>query len=123
MSVKYREYGRSPLSNMETKHLERALRLATLSTMRSKHGALLVVNGKVLSVGVNVQRNDVAPHIKHVHVSDHAEANALRGLSDLSKCTLYVARINYVGAPMYSKPCVYCQRLIKVLNLKQVIHT
>ena len=122
---KYREYGRAPLSNVEIRHIHRALRLASLSTMRSKHGALLVAGGKVLSVGVNTQRNDVAPHIDHIHVSDHAEANAIRsvGSEALSKMTMYVARINYAGMPMYSRPCVYCQQLIKTMKLKGVIHT
>ena len=124
MTIKYRQYRQHLLSNIETNHINRALRLAALSTMRSKHGAILVAGGRVLSVGVNTQRNDVAPHIRHQDVSDHAEANALRGLSGpSSKLTMYVARINYLGEPMYSKPCVYCQRLIRTMGLKQVIHT
>ena len=93
--------------------------------MANKHGAVLVVGGKVLSVGVNTARNDVAPHIEHIHVSDHAEANAIRGipLEALSKTTLYVVRINAQGKPMYSMPCIYCKRLISGANIKAVIHT
>ena len=124
-SPKYREVGRTALSNIEKRHVARALRLAELSTMRSKHGAVLVQGGKVLSVGVNTQRNEVAPHIEHQFVSDHAEANALRGygFEGVSKMTLYVARIDYKGDKMYSKPCIYCQHMIRRLRLKAVIHT
>lgn len=124
--TKYRQVGRSPLSNVETKHVYRALRLATISTMKSQHAALLVAGGKVLSVGINTQRNDVAPHIAHIEVSNHAEYNAIRGYGteyDLSKMTLYVVRIDYKGRPMFSRPCIYCTDLIRRLELKAVIHT
>lgn len=68
-------------------------------------------------------------------ISLHAEIcaikNALRtiNLSDLSKCTLYIARSKYFDQdrtsviPGLAKPCSGCMRAIATFGIKKVIYT
>lgn len=87
---------------------------------------MLTAGGRVLSVGINTNRND--PLIigeAQLKNSIHAEVAALRawGGTGLKNATIYVARLGKAGDPVYSKPCENCQKALKDAGVKKVIYT
>lgn len=115
------------LSKKDRKILNRALRMAQLSTCTHRHGAVVTKSGRTLGVGINVDRN----HPDHVsnpkyEAAIHAEIAAIKACgrnADLRGATLYVARAGRNGKAMMSKPCVNCQEVIDMLGIKRVIYT
>lgn len=90
-----------------------------------RHGAVVVKNGNVLSVGTNIDKNHpnvVSPeHIKP-GCSVHAEVAAMRRVrGDLSGATIYVARVSKAGLPALSRPCSACERAIDAAGIKRVV--
>lgn len=83
---------------------------------RHKHGAVLVANGRVLSLGLNTERDGGFP-------SRHAEWHAIR--EHLShRATLYVARISKAGLVSNSCPCGACMNmLVNFSQVKEVFYT
>lgn len=108
-------------------HLTRASLVACLSTERYRHGVVIAKGNRVLSVGVNSNRN--VP----LNCSDpkrqagiHAEVAAIKGLPkgiDYSRLTLYSARVTKTGEPAMAKPCENCQTLIDILGFRDVFWT
>jgi tRNA(Arg) A34 adenosine deaminase TadA len=117
----------SNLSNQERRHLARALSLAGLSTMRNKHGAVIVAGGRVLSVGVNRRRNDPKFHATTpLELSVHAERAAIKSLGatfNTAGLTMYIARLSGTGQPLLSRPCSECWNYLAHRNFKEVIYT
>lgn len=103
------------------------MKVAELSTAKQRHGAVIYKGGSVLSVGVNAVHNDPLFTGEFTrNPNTHAETQAIRACSpdiDLSNATLYVARVNKRGEPMYSKPCKTCQEAIDLAGIKKVIYT
>lgn len=115
------------LSNSQQTRLLRALKVAELSSANQRHGAVIYKGGSVLSLGVNTVPND---HLSTGEFTGspntHAETQAIRACGpdvDLSNTTLYVARVNKNGIPMFSKPCKTCQEAIDLAGIKKVIYT
>lgn len=124
--IKSRVAGRTALSNSEKRHINRALTLANLGTMRQKHGAVIVSGGRVVSVGINTYRNDPRHAVPSDALSVHAELAAIKALgigADFRGMTMYVARINSAGKAMLSRPCTECWSRLTRLGFKEVIHT
>lgn len=114
------------LSKTHRSRLNRAIRLAHLSEERQRHGSAIYKGGSLISVGVNVVKND--PYIIGDAASNpnhHAETMAIRaaGTSDLRGATLYVARINRIGKPMMSRPCRTCMEAIELAGIKKLVYT
>lgn len=85
-----------------------------------------MAGGRVLSVGINSNRND--PSVigdAQLKYSVHAEIAALRawGGTNLKNATIYVARLGRSGDPMMSKPCENCQKALKEAGVRKVIYT
>lgn len=111
------------MSNRDRVHLARALRIASTSTERIKHGAVVVKSGRVISVGVNTFRNHPNTVSDPEHESSyHAEINAIRGL-DVEGATIYVARVNRMGHSRMSKPCNACRGALAYAGIKRVVWT
>lgn len=103
----------------------------------AKVASLITLRGKVIAYGHN-HRKSHPFQAKYGNNSDciffHAEThvikNALNRISvhDLSKCTLYVARVKkdnkkkelYYGL---AKPCRGCQKCIEEFNINKVFYT
>lgn len=121
------EYTGTSLSNREKSFLSVARYLATKSTSRRRHGAIIVKSGRVLGSGYNKDRNDplyVSPHHIKTHCSRHAEISAiLDANSNVGGAVLYVARVNRQGKDRNSRPCQRCASVIEVLKIKKVIYT
>lgn len=115
------------LSNTDKTRLTNAMKQASLSTAKQKHGAVIYRGGSLISVGVNISRND--PYFigeECINPNHHAETMAIRACSpsaNLSNAILYVARINKKGFPLLSKPCKTCTIAIEQAGIKKVIYT
>lgn len=115
------------LSNKDKARLEHAKKVASLSTCKFKHGAVVVRGGRVLSVGVNSYRNfpmdfSVMPRDSS---SVHAEEAALAvlGGKDARGATMFVARVNNIGEERMSRPCSRCMRRLRKAGIKRIIYT
>jgi len=112
------------LTLVQQRHLEHALRLSELSTCKQQHGAVVAKGKRVLSVGVNRNRNNPC-NVSNPKVNSalHAERAALKTLEftdvDFSRVTLYVAR----SENRLSRPCELCWKYIEHLGVGQVIWT
>lgn len=116
------------LSNRDNAYLSVARYLASKSSARKTHGAVVVKGGRVLGTGFNKVRNHpaiVSPeHIK-TDCSYHAEEVAIReaGESNVKGAIIYVARVNRHGNDRDSKPCPKCSALIDRVGIKRVVYT
>jgi dCMP deaminase len=111
------------LSKREKSFLNLASKIAESSTMKKKHGAVVVRSGRVLAVGVNRFRNhpsQIETHRIKEDCSIHAEVDALNRC-DPRGATLYVARINNRGEHRMSRPCPLCARVIKEAGIKKIV--
>lgn len=113
--VSYTGPAQGYLSRKETSWLYAALRLAALSEMSRKHGAIIVKGGRVLAFGINVNKG---------LYSMHAEMVALNKCNkeELKGASIYVARVSN-GEPRMSRPCDVCQHAIADVGIKKVFYT
>jgi deoxycytidylate deaminase len=112
------------MNTREQSHLNRAIRIARESTCRQKHGVVIAKGPRVLAVAVNEDRNNpnncTNPKLE---ASYHAEFKALMQTINANDATLYSARVNNRGEPLYAKPCASCQKIIERAGIRKVIHT
>lgn len=114
------------LSKKQKAYMNVARFLATKSTMRHKHGAVVVKSGRVLGMGYNKRRNDprnLNPGRHRYDSGCHAEMSALKNVSDPRGAIIFVARVNRSGNDLLSKPCEICASELKRLGIKKVIYT
>lgn len=113
------------LSNQGRRWLNQAARLAGLSTCRVQHGAIIVRGGRVLSVGINSDRNSPAivedPKTEAAYHAEQAAIRAYKG--SLEGASIYIARTNRKGVWRMSKPCLRCQAAIKSSKIRNVYYT
>lgn len=98
----------------------------------SKHAAGLVYKGKVIALGVNQYKthpimlrfgkNDKALYL-HAEIDCMVRCIQRYGDAMLSKCSLYVLRLDKLGRISNSCPCSGCQRAIEAFGIKKVFHT
>lgn len=116
-----------PATNTHKSRIKRALKAAKLSDARQRHGAVIYKGGSLISIGVNVVKND--PYFcgdACKNPNNHAETMAIRACGpdfDFSNAILYVARVNRSGKPLNSKPCATCEEAIEASGIKKVYHT
>lgn len=94
-----------------------ALGVATTSTCRFKHGAVVVKHGRVLGSSPNKMKNS-PKYVDWRHSSIHAEIAALKKAGWPKRATVYVARVNNLGEARLSKPCANCQEVLDGLRCK-----
>lgn len=114
------------LTNAEAVHLRRALAVASTSTMRQQHGAVIAAGKRVLGVAVNSSRSHPLVCTNPQSESAfHAEVAALRQFRnvDLRHATLFVARLMRGGGAGLSKPCVRCQGALDLSGIGKVVWT
>lgn len=107
------------LSKKDIKFLSMAMGVATQSTCKFKHGAIVVKHGRVLGASPNIQKNDPA-FVNHKFSQVHAEINAMRKAGWPVKTTVYVSRINSFGKAMLSRPCANCKEVLDSYKCKVV---
>jgi deoxycytidylate deaminase len=112
------------LSRRSQAFLNQAVTIATNSSCRYKHGAIIVRGGRVLSVGVNSTRNfclNVTNPV--IDSSYHAEWAAIKACVNPAGATIYIARANRKGEARESMPCDRCMRHIAEAGIKKIVYT
>ena len=114
--------------------VDEAMNLAKNSTMRSKHGSIIIdKKGNVISSAWNTAtlgKSNIDERYKNGEkISRHAEENVLRFADPRKLCgaRLYVVRCGQDDQPLNSKPCKRCMAIInscmKKYGLKVVYYT
>lgn len=94
---------------------------------RCFHTSFIVRKGKILATGIN----QIKTHPRTLEFGYHSicglhselDAALKLGMTDCSSHTLINIRIDGKGQLNMSKPCQFCQKLIKQLNFKNVYFT
>ena len=101
-----------------------ALKEAHKSSCRTRHGAIVAKNGRVLGRGHNSYRSHGGQWGGGPLKTLHAEAAAMRDAThrgiDVRGCTLYVTRGD---TNRISKPCPSCQALLERYGISKVVYT
>jgi len=113
----------------DEKFIELAGQYATHSTMFSRHGCVIVSQGKVVSYGVNQPRNYSRDKLIH-GCSCHAEMDAIRNaikkkvfVKHVPKLTIYIVRFNRNHTYLDARPCYLCYQLILNHRIKSIVYT
>lgn len=94
--------------------------------------ACIVKSNKIISFGHNQQKTHPLQlrfarnkNAVYLHAEIDVIRNALRDVSleDLSKSTLYIARVKKNGDEGISKPCKGCMSAIETFGIKRVVFT
>lgn len=98
-------------------HVARAA--SRLSPMRTRVGACVTKNGKVLGLGFN--KPGYSSRSKSMF-SRHAEVAAIISAGDCRGATMFVFRGHgLTGAPMLARPCKDCAEAIEMAGIRRVI--
>lgn len=134
------------MSSSYSKCINMAIAAAMKSNMVHKHGCVIALNGKVISSGFNNLRNYSNDGLIDCCPSCHAEISAIRKIHCLSKLrghyssgyndrhiykirkyikklNLFVVRINKQNIIKSSAPCIYCIKIIKMLDFNKIIYS
>lgn len=115
----------SGLSKKEKAFLSLAMKVAETSDVDNRHGAVVVKNGRVLSLGINKWRNRglyQGNTFENV-LTVHAEVDALSRVSDTEGVVVYVARVGDNGEARFSRPCQHCMAELENRGIKRVVYT
>lgn len=113
----------------ELRHLRCLKMIATNLThgLRCKHAAMLTVNGKIVSVGVNKAKSDPLQkqYTRNANLAwTHAEVDCLKNMDvNFKRSTLYVVRTDIKGNFAESCPCSGCRSLISKLKIPRIVHS
>ena len=112
---------------MKTDPKERCLELARKSTFRTRHGSVIVHNGKIIGSGFNINLTHPMIKVYNEFKTLHAEMVAIMRVKNkqlLKDSSIYVARINAKGLADLSKPCCTCMEFIKnTWKIKNIYYT
>lgn len=111
-------------TNSTDRFFDIARRLSKKSDYCHQLGAVVAKKNKIVGLGFN-QPHKTHPRSNNRFKTIHAELDAILGLAkeDLEGSTIYVYREHKDGSPANSKPCQYCQMLIKQAGIKKVCYT
>jgi deoxycytidylate deaminase len=124
--------------NNDYNFINQAFKLAITSDndFNARVGACIVFKNRIVSYGYNHKKTHpfqtrFAKNSEAIffHAEVHAIKNALRfiSISELAKCSLYIARMKYdkSGKEVFgmSKPCSGCARCIDEFEIKRIVYT
>jgi len=131
-------------SRREASFMECARVEAAKSPCLFRHGAVAVVNGRILARGHNTYRTHSSDRFIRNCCTCHAEISALRQMyrrhnhthaplhcdhlprkarAELKKVVLYVTRQTHQDETKPSAPCTECMKLIRALNIKRIVYS
>jgi len=134
----------STISQREAAFMECALEEAEKSPCLFRHGAVAVVNGRILARGHNTYRTYSRDRFIRNCCTCHAEIDVLRQVykrnnpthaplhcahlprkarAELKKVVLYVTRQTQQDIMKPSAPCTECMKLIRTLNIKRIVYS
>lgn len=115
------------VSNRDTKFIHLAAAQARSSPCLMKHGAVAVMNGRIVGKGYNHHRCNSKDGFIHDCVTCHAEISALREVHkrkiNFKKVTLYTCRLDNNDVLQASAPCLHCMDTIRLLNIKRIVYS
>jgi deoxycytidylate deaminase len=106
-----------------------AKRCALQSKMKQKHGAVIILDGRVISYGWNHTIKGSSTGKGNDANSFHAEVDALcrmqkKYMALLPRCTMYVVRVTADATNFRnSKPCERCRRTIELARIGKTIYS
>jgi tRNA(Arg) A34 adenosine deaminase TadA len=104
---------------MRKEFISKAIEQAERSSQNFKHGAIIVKNKKIISLGHNKISSKVPSHLYSIH----AEMAAIKGSSkNVTNSHCYVVRVNTYGLAE-SKPCEKCQQFMKMHGVTRVFYS
>jgi len=100
-----------------SKFVDLAVDAAEKADGEFRHGAVVLRDGRVLSQAYNKHLGST-----NSRMSTHAEENALSGVRrcDARGAIMIVVRLNNLGEPRLSRPCVRCARISIKLGVRTV---
>lgn len=117
----YDYYPTALISGKDKSFLAAASKLAQTSDNRFKMACIAVRGGSVLAADINVTKKDSTTPPNRF--STHAEIGAMRGCSDPTNATLYVARLKIDGSNAIARPCSWCMQELQKNNIYRVVYT
>jgi deoxycytidylate deaminase len=107
------------MRQIDNQFIKLAEKISKNSSCKYQHGAVIVRNKDIVSVGINrLMGFDQTLTRFGLVYSLHSEMDAIRKEHDIpNNSTMYVARSKYRS----SKPCEICMRVIKKTNIKRVV--
>jgi hypothetical protein len=99
------------------------------NSRRAKHFSFILIRNKVVSMGWNMgfKTHPLAHKMGHRYDSIHSELHCIKKfphpVSELARCKLFNVRVNRKGKVRLSKPCLKCQKLLEIFNLREVWYT
>ena len=106
------------MNNFKYKYAQLAEKMAYKSSYRARVGCAIVNKNTIVSLGFN-DGSKTHPKSPHPFHSLHAEVDAVvSARTDMSGSIIYVARILKNGKLAMSKPCQYCEALLKRSGIK-----
>lgn len=119
---------RTNLSNRDRKWLNKATKLAKMSQCSQRHGTVVTIGGRIVSVGINTDRYnpretqyEIDPNVLAIH----AEIAALRALGNEARgAKVYVSRWMHKSYKTgLSRPCDNCYEALVEAGVKEIIYT
>lgn len=108
---------------MKLRYFNLAKKLSKKSTHQFQLACVIVKKNIIISLGVN----SIKTHPKSLtpYRMTHAEVDAVASanIEDLNGATAYLYRENKAGDNAISKPCPYCEMLLKRVGIKTVYYT
>jgi len=109
---------------MKMKFFELAKKLSKKSEYYQKLGAVIVKKGDVIGVGFNKPKK-THPRSNTLFRTIHAELDAILNAGEelVQGCDIYIYREHRSGVPAISKPCKFCEKLLKEYGIKNIYFT
>ena len=109
------------MTKRNKKGLKHAIRAAYLSDFyKHRVGSALFYKNKLLNIGWNRKKSHPECPTQH---SQHAEFNVCIGVAEVSRCTLYVARLTRTDNIGIAMPCEICQKFLSKKGITKVFYT
>lgn len=110
---------KEPASKKMQRFLDMAAGVALESECKFRHGAIVVMHGRVRGSSPNLYKNDPR-YVDHRHSQIHAEIAAMKKAGWPRRATIYVARVNGHGETRLSKPCANCAEILEEFRCKVI---
>lgn len=107
---------------MKVKYFEIAKKLSYKVSYHHKIGAVVVWKNRPIGFGYN-QPNKTHTKSNNNYSTIHAELGAILNAGDCKGADIYIYREWKDGTLASSKPCQFCQQLLKEAGIKNVYYT
>jgi tRNA(Arg) A34 adenosine deaminase TadA len=107
---------------MKVKYFAIAKKLSNKVSYHHKIGAVVVWKNRPIGMGWN-DPFKTSPRSNNPYFTIHAELRAIINAGDCKGADIYIFREFKDGTLANSKPCMFCQQLLKEAGIKNVYYT